>query len=90
MTGAPKIRTMQIIDELEPCARGVYSGCLGYLSFAGTLDMSVVIRTLTSRAGQHAIGSGGAITVLSDPLAELAELELKAEPILRALSAPAL
>ena len=86
MTGAPKIRTMQIIDELEPCARGVYSGCLGYLSLTGTLDMSVVIRTLTSRAGQHAIGTGGAITVLSDPLEELAELELKAEPLLRALA----
>ncbi len=85
MTGAPKISTMEIIDELEPAPRGVYSGCLGYFSLDGCADLSVVIRTIVVRGDELSIGTGGAITVLSDPDDELAELDVKAEPLLRAI-----
>ncbi len=85
MTGAPKISTMEIIDELEPAPRGIYSGCLGYFSLDGCADLSVVIRTIVVRGDELSIGTGGAITVLSDPDDELAELGVKAEPLLRAI-----
>lgn len=90
MTGAPKIRTMEIIEELEPEPRGVYSGCLGYFSLDGCADLSVVIRTIVVRgagteSAELSIGTGGAITVLSDPDDELAELDVKAGPLLRAI-----
>ncbi|MGD0272406.1 MAG: aminodeoxychorismate synthase component I [Gaiellaceae bacterium] len=90
MTGAPKIRTMQIIDRLEPAARGIYSGCLGFLSLSGCADLSVVIRTIVASGEELSIGSGGAITILSDAGEELAELVVKAEPLLQAIAVAAL
>jgi para-aminobenzoate synthetase len=87
MTGAPKIRTMEIIDELEEGPRGVYSGALGYFSLSGAADFSMVIRTLVADADADEVefGVGGAIISLSDPAAEFTETAVKATPMLRLL-----
>jgi para-aminobenzoate synthetase len=78
MTGAPKRRTMEIIDELEGAGRGVYSGAIGYFGRGGACDLSVAIRTIVIEAGKTTIGAGGAIVVDSDPEEELEEMLLKA------------
>lgn len=83
MTGAPKVRTMELIDALEDDARGVYSGALGYLGYEGTADLSVVIRTAVRRAEELLIGAGGAVVLDSDPAEEYAEMLLKAQVPLR-------
>jgi para-aminobenzoate synthetase component 1 len=76
---------MEIIAELEPTARGAYCGSLGYLGFDGTLDTSILIRTITAGRGWWQMPVGGGIVAQSSPAAELAETWHKAEGMLRAL-----
>jgi para-aminobenzoate synthetase len=83
MTGAPKLRTMGILDGLEGGPRGLYSGALGYFSFDGSVDLSVVIRSLVACNGALDYGVGGAIVSLSDPEEEYAETVVKSRPLLR-------
>lgn len=90
MTGAPKLRTMEIIDRLETEARGVYSGTLGYFGLSGGTDLNIVIRTAVRIGERLTIGAGGAIVLGSDAQEEYEEMLLKAGATLRAWRAPAL
>ena len=85
ITGAPKIRAMQIIAELEPTARGAYCGSLGYLGFDGSMDLSILIRTITAGRGWWQFPVGGGIVADSIPEREYEETWHKAEGLLRAL-----
>jgi len=90
MTGAPKLRTMELIDDIEREARGVYSGALGYFGLDGSVDLSIVIRTIVMRAGgggkATTIGAGGAIVMQSDPVEEFEEILLKARAPIAAIT----
>jgi para-aminobenzoate synthetase len=82
MTGAPKLRSVQILDTLENNAdRGVYSGSLGYLCASGTIDQSVVIRTIVKSGDNFELGAGGAITWLSEADREWEEVMVKANAV---------
>jgi para-aminobenzoate synthetase component 1 len=85
ITGAPKIRAMQIIDELEPCRRGVYTGSIGYILPGGRAQFNIAIRTIVHEEGRLAVQVGGAVTADSDPDAEYEETLTKAEALFAAL-----
>jgi len=85
ITGAPKVRAMEIIAELEPTSRGAYCGSLGYVGFDGSMDLSIVIRTITAGRGWWQLPVGGGIVAQSDPELEYEETWHKARGLLRAL-----
>ncbi len=86
ISGAPKVRAMEIIAEIEPHARGAYCGSLGYLTPSGEMDLSILIRTITCGAGWWQLPVGGGIVAQSDPRQEYAETWHKAEGLLRAIA----
>ncbi|MEW6047184.1 MAG: anthranilate synthase component I family protein, partial [Bacillota bacterium] len=86
VTGAPKIRAMQIIDELEASGRGPYAGAVGYFSVTGSADSCITIRTLAIRAGVAHARAGAGIVADSTPRRELLETESKAQALFAALS----
>jgi para-aminobenzoate synthetase len=85
MTGAPKLRSVQLLEPLESYReRGPYAGSLGYFCASGTVDQSVIIRTIIKRGTTLELGAGGAITWLSDPKAEWEEVMVKANAVAEA------
>jgi anthranilate synthase component 1 len=84
VTGAPKVRAMQIIDELEPVKRGVYSGAVGYLGFNGDMDVAIAIRTAVVKDGKLHVQAAAGIVADSDPQSEWQETQHKARALLRA------
>jgi para-aminobenzoate synthetase len=89
MTGAPKLRTMAIIEEVEGSPRGVYAGAFGWVSADGRADLGVVIRSLmTTGDGSYVLGTGGGITVHSELAEEYAESRWKADRLLRVFDDP--
>ena len=85
LSGAPKVRAMQLIDELEPSRRGLYGGAVGYLDFAGDMDMAIAIRTALIRDGIAYVQAGGGVVADSVPEAEATESVNKAMAVLRAV-----
>jgi para-aminobenzoate synthetase component 1 len=86
ITGAPKLRAMQIIEELEPVRRGVYCGAIGYIGYDGAMDLNIAIRTLVCRDGYARFWAGGGIVADSKVDAEYQETLDKAAPFLRMMS----
>ena len=85
LSGAPKIRAMEIIDELEPSRRGVYGGAVGYLSYTGNMDLAIAIRTLVTRGDTMHVQAGAGIVAASRPEAEHEECENKARAVMGAI-----
>ncbi|WKA01140.1 hypothetical protein VitviT2T_019436 [Vitis vinifera] len=77
MTGAPKLRSMELLDSIESSSRGIYSGSIGFFSYNQTFDLNIVIRTVVIHEGEASVGAGGAIIALSDPAGEHEEMILK-------------
>ncbi|MBK8570592.1 MAG: anthranilate synthase component I [Nitrosomonadales bacterium] len=84
VSGAPKVRAMEIIDELEPTKRGIYAGAVGYLGFNGDMDLAIAIRTAVIKAGTLYVQSGGGLVADSVPASEWTETQNKARAVLRA------
>jgi anthranilate synthase component 1 len=84
VSGAPKVRAMEIIDELEPVKRGVYAGAVGYLGFHGNMDVAIALRTAVIKDGTLHVQAGGGVVADSDPVAEWQETQSKARALLRA------
>jgi anthranilate synthase component 1 len=89
LSGAPKVRAMELIDHLEPTRRGLYGGTVGYFDFAGDMDMAIAIRTALLRGGRAYVQAGGGIVADSDPEAEHIESVNKATAVLRAVATAA-
>ncbi|MEV4637183.1 anthranilate synthase component I [Actinoplanes sp. NPDC049548] len=87
LSGAPKVRAMEIIESLEPTRRGLYGGTVGYFGFAGDMDMAIAIRTALMRGGTAYVGAGAGIVADSDPAAEEQETRNKAAAVLAAIAA---
>ena len=85
VSGAPKVRAMEIIDELEPTSRGVYAGAVGYVDFSGTLDTCIAIRTMVVTPGKVYVQAGAGIVADSDPSAEFDETVNKAQALQQAI-----
>jgi anthranilate synthase component I len=85
VSGAPKVRAMQIINDLETAARGIYAGAVGYLDFAGNLDFCIAIRTIVLERCRASIQAGAGIVADSNPTAEFEETRDKARAMIRAL-----
>ena len=84
LSGAPKVRAMEIIDELEPVKRGIYAGAVGYLGFNGDMDVAIALRTAVLKDGTLYVQAGGGIVADSVPAAEWQETQIKARALLRA------
>jgi anthranilate synthase component 1 len=84
VSGAPKVRAMEIIDELEPVKRGVYAGAVGYLGFNGDMDVAIALRTAVIKDGMLHVQAGGGIVADSVPATEWQETQSKAKALLRA------
>jgi anthranilate synthase component 1 len=84
VSGAPKVRAMEIIDELEPVKRGIYAGAVGYLGFHGNMDVAIALRTAVVRNGTLYVQAGGGIVADSQPDSEWQETQSKAKALLRA------
>src|SRR5437763_7877735 len=84
LTGAPKVRAMEILEELEPVRRGLYGGAVLYADFAGNLDSCIAIRTMVLKNGQAYVQAGAGIVADSDPQQEYDESRNKAEALLKA------
>ncbi|KAI6676498.1 hypothetical protein NL676_037294 [Syzygium grande] len=85
MTGAPKLRSMELLDSLESCPRGIYSGSIGFFSINQMFDLNIVIRTVMIHENEASIGAGGAIVALSNPKDEYEEMNLKTRAPVKAV-----
>jgi len=84
VSGAPKVRAMEIIEELEPDRRGIYAGCIGYFGADGSMDTCLVLRTAVVKDGRMIVQAGAGIVADSDPLSEHTECVNKAKALVRA------
>jgi anthranilate synthase component 1 len=84
VSGAPKVRAMEIIDELEPERRGIYAGCVGYFAADGGMDTCIALRTAVVKDGTMYVQAGGGVVADSDPEAEYQETRNKARALIRA------
>jgi anthranilate synthase component 1 len=85
VSGAPKLRAMELVAELEPTRRGIYAGAIGYVDFAGNLDCCIAIRTITVRGQRAAVQAGAGVVADSDPAAEYEETRAKAQALVQAI-----